>query len=64
MLKGGEDRGEVLDKGFDSFRGAGGVIGVIDGKVSLKDSMVRGKGVAEVHVVVRLAVSPVDEGNG
>ena len=64
MFEGGENGGKMLYKGFDRFGGAGGVGAVVNGKIGLEDSMVRGEGVAEVDVVVRLAVSPVDEGIG
>ena len=46
LLDGGEDRSKALDKGFDRFRGAGWVIAVVNGKVGLEDSIVRGEGVA------------------
>ena len=64
LFEGGENGGKILYKGFDRFGGAGGVGAVVDGKIGLEDSMVRGEGVAEVDVVVGLAVGPVDEGIG
>ena len=38
------------------------MVAVVNGKIGLEDSMVGGEGVAEVDVVVGLAVGPVDEG--
>jgi hypothetical protein len=54
----------VCDEGVNRFGCAGGVIAVVDGEVGLEGGIVRGKGITEVDVIVRLAVCPVDNGVG